>query len=325
MLLFSYLGVYMKAALAQISPVFLDRSATIAKAIDAIKLASSRGASLVVFGETFLPAYPLWLCRTDGARFDANDQKEMHALYLQEAVQIERGDMNAICDAARTHNIWVVLGIAEKPMDRGGHSIYASAVTINNAGTIVSTHRKLMPTYEERLAWSPGDAHGLVAHDCHDFRIGTLNCWENWMPLPRAALQAQGVNLHIAIWPGAVVNTKDITRFVARESRSYVLSASTLIRASDIPAHVPHRDRIVTDESETMHNGGSAAANPDGTWLLEPQPDVEDVFVVELERAFIDRERQNFDPSGHYARPELLKLIVDRTRHVNVEFHDDHT
>ena len=313
----------MKAALAQIAPVFLDRSATIAKAIDAIKLASSRGASLVAFGETFLPAYPLWLCRTDGARFDAHDQKELHAFYLREAVQIERGDLNAICDAARAHNIWVVMGIAEKPMDRGGHSIYATAVTINNTGTIVSTHRKLMPTYEERLAWSPGDAHGLVAHDCHDFRIGTLNCWENWMPLPRAALQAQGVNLHIAIWPGAVVNTQDITRFVARESRSYVLSASTLIRASDIPAHIPHRDRIVTDESETMHNGGSAAANPDGTWLLEPQPDVEDVFVVELERAFVDRERQNFDPSGHYARPELLKLIVDRTRHTNVEFIDD--
>jgi nitrilase len=313
----------MKAALAQIAPVLLDRAATIAKAVDAIRLASSKGASLVVFGETFVPAYPLWLSRTDAARFEAEDQKELHALYLQEAVQIERGDLNVICDAARDHNIWVVMGIAEKPIDRAGYSIYATAVTINSEGAIVSAHRKLMPTYEERLAWSPGDAHGLVAHDCNDYRIGTLNCWENWMPLPRAALQAQGVNLHIAIWPGAVSNTRDITRFVARESRSYVLSASTLIRASDIPAHIPHRDRIVSDESETMHNGGSAAANPDGSWLLEPQPDVEDVFMVELERAFVDRERQNFDPSGHYARPELLKLTVDRTRHSNVDFIDD--
>lgn len=312
----------MKAALAQIAPVLLDRDATTAKAIDAIRSASSRGASLVVFGETFLPAYPLWLSRTDGARFDAQDQKELHALYLQQAVQIERGDMNSICDAARANNIWVVMGIAEKPLDRGGHSIYATAATINNEGTIVSTHRKLMPTYEERLAWSPGDANGLVAHDCHDFRIGTLNCWENWMPLPRAALHAQGVNLHIAIWPGAVENTQDITRFIARESRGYVLSASTLIRASDIPAHIPHRDRIVTNESETMHNGGSAAANPDGTWLLEPKPDTEDVFIVELDRGFVDRERQNFDHSGHYARPELLKLSVDRTRHTNARFTD---
>lgn len=312
----------MKAALAQVSPVLLDRVATTAKAVDAIGLAASRGASLVAFGETFLPAYPVWLSRTDSARFDAQDQKELHAMYLQEAVQIERGDLQPICDAAREHGIWVVIGVAERPMDRGGHSIFASAVTINDQGEVVSSHRKLMPTYEERLAWAPGDAHGLVAHDCNGFRIGSLNCWENWMPLPRAAMQALGVNVHIAIWPGGVENTQDITRFVARESRSFVLSASTLIRATDIPQRVPQRDRIVTDESEIMHNGGSAAANPDGSWLLEPQAGVEDVFVVELERGFVDRERQNFDPSGHYARPELLKLMVDRTRHSNVDLVD---
>lgn len=309
----------MKAALAQISPVLLNREATVAKAVDAIQLASSRGASLVAFGETFLPAYPVWLSRTDGARFDAEDQKELHALYLQESVQIERGDLRLICEAARKNSIWIVIGIAERPMDRGGHSIFASAVTINDRGEVVSVHRKLMPTYEERLAWAPGDAHGLVAHECNGFMVGSLNCWENWMPLPRAAMQALGVNLHIAIWPGGVVNTQDITRFLARESRSYVLSASTLIRASDIPSSVPHRDRIVGDESEVLHDGGSAAANPDGSWLLEPQAGVEDVFVVELERGFVDRERQNFDPSGHYARPELLRVVVDRTRYGNAE------
>lgn len=313
----------MKVALAQIAPVLLDRTATIAKAIDAIRLAASKGASLICFGETFLPAYPLWIARLDSSRFDAQDQKELHALYLQEAVQIERGDLNAICEAAKANNIWIVIGIAEKPLDRGGHSIFASAVTINNQGEILSVHRKLMPTYEERLAWSPGDAHGLVAHDFCDFRIGTLNCWENWMPLPRVALQAQGVNLHIALWPGSVINTQDITRFIARESRSYVLSASTLIRASDIPSSIPHHGRIAHDPTEIIHNGGSAAANPDGSWLLEPQPDVEDIFFVDLDRTFVDRERQNFDPSGHYARPDLLRLCVDRTRNTISEFIDD--
>jgi len=313
----------MKAALAQIAPVLLDKSATIDKALDAIKLAASKGAALIAFGETFLPAYPLWISRLDSSRFDAQDQKELHALYLEQAVQIERGDLDPICDAAKAHNIWIVLGIAEKPLDRGGHSIFASAVTINALGEIVSVHRKLMPTYEERIAWSPGDAHGLVAHDCNDFRIGTLNCWENWMPLPRVALQAQGVNLHIALWPGSVDNTKDITRFIARESRSYVLSVSTLIRASDIPSSIPHHNRIAPDPSEIIHNGGSAVANPDGSWLLEPQPDVEEIFIVDLDRSFINRERQNFDPSGHYARPELLKLVVDRTRQRNVEMMDE--
>ncbi len=313
----------MNIALAQVAPVFLDRKRTIQKTVDTINAASARNAKLVAFGETFLPAYPLWLARTDSSRFDAQDQKELHALYLQESVQIERGDLAPICKAALENQIWVVIGIAEKPADRGGHSVFASAVTINDKGEIVSVHRKLMPTYEERLAWSPGDAHGLVAHDCNQFKIGTLNCWENWMPLPRATFQSLGVNLHIAIWPGSVDNTKDITRFIARESRSYVLSASSVIRASDIPKTVPYRDRIVTHESEVLHNGGSAIANPDGSWLLEPQPDKEEVFIVELDRSFVYRERQNFDPSGHYSRPELLKLMVDRTRHTNTQFIDD--
>ncbi|MEM9373837.1 MAG: carbon-nitrogen hydrolase family protein, partial [Planctomycetota bacterium] len=304
----------------------LDRDATTRKALASIREAASKGATLVAFGETFLPAYPVWLSRTDGARFDADDQKELHARYLDQAVTIELGHLNPLIEASREHNIWIVIGVAERPRDRAGYTVYASAVTISPAAGVVSVHRKLMPTYEERLAWGIGDAHGLIAHDVEaagdHFRLGSLNCWENWMPLPRAALQAQGVTLHVAIWPGDVVNTHDITRYVARESRAYVLSASSIIRASDIPASVPSRDRIVIDESATLHNGGSAAANPDGTWLLEPQADTEGVFVVELDPAFVRRERQNFDPSGHYSRPELLSLNVDRRRHTTTTFRD---
>lgn len=312
----------MLAALAQLAPVLLDRETTTCKAVDAIRYAASQGASLIVFGETFLPAYPVWLSRTDASRFDSDDQKELHALYLDQAVTIERGHLNPIIEASREHNIWIVVGIAERPLDRAGHTIYASAVTISPTAGVASVHRKLMPTYEERLAWGVGDAHGLRAHDCQDFRIGTLNCWENWMPLPRAALQAQGVTLHIAIWPGEVANTQDITRYIARESRAYVLSASSLIRATDIPKSTPHRDRIVRNESEILHNGGSAAANPDGSWLLEPQANSEGVFIVELDPAFVRRERQSFDPAGHYSRPELLNLNVDRRRHTIASFKD---
>lgn len=310
----------MKAALAQIAPVLLNRAATTLKIVNAVNQSAARGASLIAFGETVLPGYPLWTSRSDGARFDALDQKELHACYLDQAVQIERGDLNSLCEAAKAGNIWVVVGVAENPLDRAGHSIFACAVTINNQGEIVSIHRKLMPTFEERLSWSSGDAHGLVAHDCFEFRIGSLNCWENWMPLTRAALYAQGVNIHIALWPGSTENTRGITQFIARESRSYVLSASSIIRASDIPQITPHRSRFVSDETEIIHNGGSSVANPDGSWLLEPQPDIEDVFIVDLDRNFVDRERMNFDPSGHYARPELLELKVDRRRIASVNF-----
>jgi nitrilase len=206
----------MRLAIAQLSPILLDRPRTTAKIADAVRDAASRHAALVCLGETLLPAYPFWLSRTDAARFNADDQKELHALYLDHAVTIERGDLEPIQIAARAGNIAVILGVAERPPDRG-HTLYCSRVFIGPAGDILSVHRKLMPTYEERLAWGIGDAHGLVTHPVHEFTVGALNCWENWMPLPRAALYAQGEDLHVALWPGSARLTADITRFIARE------------------------------------------------------------------------------------------------------------
>jgi nitrilase len=312
----------MKAALCQIAPVLLDRAATLDKVAGVIRDAASQGATLACFGEIVVPGYPLWLERTDGARFDSDLQKQIHARYLREAVCIEAGDLEPAQDAARDAKCWVVLGVAERPRDRGGHTIYCSRIVIDDRGRIASVHRKLMPTYEERLAWGVGDGHGLVVHEVGGFTLGALNCWENWMPLARAALYAQGETLHVAIWPGGEHNTREITRFIARESRSYVLSASAIVRARDIPADFPARDRIVQSEDEVILNGGSAAAGPNGEWLLEPQAGEEGVFVIDLDPDFVRRERQNFDPSGHYARPDVLRLTVDRRRQRPVDFID---
>ncbi|RMF71902.1 MAG: carbon-nitrogen hydrolase family protein, partial [Planctomycetota bacterium] len=231
----------MKVAIAQIAPVFLDRDATIARVVASIAKAARQGAALVAFGESLVPAYPIWPSRTDGAKFDDAMQKQMHALYLEQAVCIERGHLDPIADAARDHRIAVVLGITERPLDRGGHSLYCTRVVISDAGEILSVHRKLMPTYEERLCWGVGDGAGLVTHEIGEFTVGALNCWENWMPLARAALYAAGENLHVMLWPGCRRLTHEITRFVARESRSFVISASGLIRCEDIPASVPQR------------------------------------------------------------------------------------
>ncbi|MFB3429483.1 MAG: carbon-nitrogen hydrolase family protein [Phycisphaerales bacterium] len=311
----------MRVAIGQISPVFLDRARTVEKVKQTISEAADAGASLVAFGETLVPAYPLWLGRTGGARFDDDDQKTLHALYLREAVDIRRGDLDAICSLCAQRGIATVLGVAELGSDRGGHTIYCSAVFIGSDGAIGSVHRKLMPTYEERLSWGVGDGHGLRVHPVGPFTVGALNCWENWMPLARTALHGQGENLHIAIWPGCERLTRDITRFVALEGRSYVVSASSIIREQDIPAGVPLRDRMV-EPGEAVYDGGSCIAAPDGSWLVEPVMGEERLIVAELDPELVRRERQNFDPSGHYARPDVLRLDVDRRRDAGTRFQD---
>ncbi len=307
-------------ALAQISPIWLDKHGTIEKIQKSIVEASSKGAELVVFGETLLPGYPFWVSLTDGAQFDATVQKEIHAHYAQNAIVISNGDLDTICQLAKEYKISIYIGIIERPMDRGGHSLYASLVYIDQQGEIKSVHRKLQPTYEERLTWAPGDGNGLRVHSLKAFTVGGLNCWENWMPLPRAALYGQGENLHVAVWPGSDYNTKDITRFIARESRSYVISVASLMHKEDFPSGTPHLDKILAKAPDVLANGGSCVAGPDGEWVLEPVLHKEGILIETLDFNRVLQERQNFDPVGHYSRPDVTQLSVNRARQSTVSF-----
>ncbi|MDH4018935.1 MAG: hypothetical protein OEU84_04985, partial [Xanthomonadales bacterium] len=194
----------LRVSLAQISPHWLDRAATLGKVDDFVREAAGQGSQLIAFGEGLVPGYPFWPELTNGAEFESSVQKDLFAHYSSQAVDIDRGDLQGLCETADQHSIAIYLGCIERAADRGGQSLYASLVYINASGQIKSVHRKLCPTYEERLVWSAGDGHGLRVHDLHGFRVGGLNCWENWMPLPRSALYAQGENVHVAVWPGSV-------------------------------------------------------------------------------------------------------------------------
>ncbi|MEM7572601.1 MAG: carbon-nitrogen hydrolase family protein [Bacteroidota bacterium] len=309
--------------MAQIAPVWLDKTRTLEKVMDYVQKAADQGVEMVVFGESLLPGYPFWLSITNGSAFNDQVQKEIHAHYLREAVSIEAGDLDALCQLAAQRSIAVYLGTIERPLDRGAHSCYCSLVYIDPKGQIQSVHRKLQPTYEERLCWSPGDGHGLQVHSLKGaFRVGGLNCWENWMPLSRTALYAQGMNVHVAAWPGGDHNTHDLTRFIAKESRSYVLSVCGLMSKAMIPAEVPHADKMIANAPAWMANGGSAIAAPDGEWVIEPILHEEGLFTAELALQKIYEERQNFDPTGHYSRPSITRLEVNRERQKLVDFRD---
>jgi nitrilase len=308
--------------LAQIAPVWLKRDATLAKIIDYVERAARQGCRLVVFGEALLPGYPFWVELTNGAVFNSAVQKDIHAYYLEQAVQIEAGHLDSLCAAAARLGIAVMVGCIERPRDRGGYSVYCSCVYIDALGQIQPVHRKLMPTYEEHLTWSPGDGHGLRTHRLDAFTVGGLNCWENWMPLSRAALYAQGEDLHVAIWPGNVRNTDDLTRFIAKEGRLFSVAVSGLMRREDFPADTPHLDLILAHCPALLANGGSCIAGPDGQWIVEPAVSDEVLLVATLDQRAVRRERQNFDLAGHYGRPDVTRLVVNRSRQGIATFED---
>ena len=300
----------------------MQREATLEKVIDQIEAAAREGCGLVAFGEALVPGYPFWVERTEGAKFESPLQKELYAHYVEQAVCIEQGDLDRVCGAARQHGIAVYLGIMERAANRGGHSLYCTMVYVDAKGEIGSAHRKLMPTYEERLVWAIGDGNGLRTHKLGPFTVGGLNCWENWLPLPRAALYAQGEDLHVAIWPGNRRNTEEITRFMAREGRSYVVSVSGLMRKSDIDSSLPHAELLRETADEWMANGGSCVAGPDGEWVLEPVTNEESLSIVELDHQRVLEERHSLDVAGHYSRPDVVRLKVNRKRQATAEFDD---
>ena len=308
-------------ALAQIAPVWFDREKTLAKVRERIVEAADKGSDLITFGEALVPGYPFWLEYSNVTAFNSSFHKQFHAEYVNQAICIERGDLKDICEIAREKRVAIYLGVIERPADRG-ESVYASLVYIGKNGEIGSVHRKLMPTYDERLTWAVGDGHGLRVHELGEFTVGGLNCWENWMPLARTSLYAQGEDLHVAIWPGSLRNTKDITRFIALESRSFVASVSSLMRKSDLPARLPGIDILVENAPEFLANGGSCIAGPDGEWVIEPFCDEETLLVATIEHKRVREERQNFDATGHYSRPDVLKLKVNRKRQTAASFDD---
>jgi nitrilase len=305
----------MKVAACQFAPVFLDTSTSLAKMLGVLQEAAGAGAEVIAFPETALPGYPGWLSGTGGARFDDDEQKTAFAHYLDAAIEREGPEIAQLTEAARDLRVHLAVGFVERGTVRGRGSTWASLLQVSPS-LDPTVHRKLVPTYEERLAWAHGDANELTTHDLprtSEHRVGALNCWENWMPLARAALYEQGEDVHVSIWPGSPALTKDISRFTAREGRVFVVASSGVLHAKDIPDSFPLKQQwIDAVGSEVLHGGGSRIVAPTGEELAALEEPVEGICYAELDWSVQRAERQNFDVAGHYSRPDLLQLQIRR-------------
>ncbi|MFX1254448.1 MAG: carbon-nitrogen hydrolase family protein [Promethearchaeota archaeon] len=296
----------------QITPIFLDAQKTWKKLAQYIREAKSNGAELVTWGETLIPGYPIWLARSGGAKFNDAQQKAVYAKYWQEAIKLDKSliieEMKAL---AKELELMLMGGIAEKE----GGSIYCTLLTINQEGQILGRHRKIKPTYEERLVWADGDGLGLKTYPLKEVRVGGLNCWENWLPLARAALHLQEEIIHVAVWPGSFGLTQDITRFIALEGRSWVISTSGLLRPTDF-SHLTEKEfpmkHTMEVHSKSWQNGGSMIVDPTGKTVAGPLMDKEGIVYADVDPIIAIQERQNFDISGHYSRFDIFNKPCSR-------------
>jgi len=298
-----------KLAVVQHPPVLLDRHATIERALKLLEETAGAGASLVVFPEAFVPGYPAWIWRLR----PGGDMKQSDALYgllMENAVDVERGDLAPLCEAAKHHGLTVVCGINERESDLGRSTLYNTIVVIGPDGTLLNKHRKLMPTNPERMVWGFGDASGLRAVDTPAGRVSTLICWENYMPLARYALYAQGVEVYIAPtydngdgWIGSL-------QHIAREGRCWVVGSGNALRAADIPDGFPGKTALYPDASEWVNQGDSVVVAPGGKISAGPLRHEIGILYAEVDPAQIASARRNFDVVGHYSRPDLFELHV---------------
>lgn len=300
----------MKIAVIQAAPVYLDPKATCCKAIALLREAADAGARLCVFPEVYLSGYPIWL-RAPAVATDDALLKQGHVAYLKSAVSACGPELSAIAAAAAKHDVFVAIGFVEG--NGSGGSVYAALAAIHPQHGIVNVHRKMKPTFYERLIWSDGDGHGLQVHNWQGVKLGALNCFENWLPLARQALYAQGEHLHIATWPGDLDVTENISQFIAMEGRIYVASASGLLRTSDIPKAFPLYQHV-TEGRDIINNGGSMIVAPDGAIVAGPVVDREAILYADIDLDRVLAEHLKRDPAGHYDRRDIFELSVNRTR-----------
>ena len=297
-------------AVVQHPPVLLRRKETLERAVALLEEAAGQGAALVSFPEAWVPGYPEWLWRLRPGT-DYTLTGDLHRLLLENAVVLERGDLRAVERAARRLRVTVVMGIHELDGKFSRGTLYNTVVIIGPDGQLLNRHRKLMPTNPERMVWGMGDASGLRVVETPSGRVGALICWENYMPLARFALYAEGLDIYVApTWdsgPGWLATMQHI----ALEGRCWVVGNGTAMRGRDIPESFPRSD-MFPDLEEWFNAGDSVIVSPSGKIVAGPLHEEHGILYAECDPAQSAAARRTLDVAGHYSRPDVFRFEVNR-------------
>lgn len=298
-----------KAAIVQ-AEVAPDLNAGLALTRQLALEAAGQGAQLIVFPETWIPGYPAWLdCCRDAGLWNHSPVKHVFTRIAENSIAVPGPAFDDLAQTAREAKATLVVGISERVAKGPGRgTLYNSLLTIGPDGRLLNHHRKLMPTYTERLIWGAGDVEGLRSVDTPVARVSALVCWEHWMPLARQALHESGEDVHVAVWPTVHEMHQLASRQYAFEGRCFVLASGGLMRASALPVELePHPERV-TGPDQWILRGGSAIIGPDGRFVVEPVFDEPAILVADLDLDRCRAENMTLDVAGHYHRPELFEF-----------------
>lgn len=310
-----------KVAIVQEPPVFLDRDKTVEKAAHWIRKTAGDGAELVVFSEAFIAGYPAWIWRLKpGGDWGLSEQ--LHARLLDNAVQLGSDQLSPLQDAAREMGVTVVCGVNERDSETSRATLYNTVLTIGPEGNLFNRHRKLMPTNPERMVWGFGDGSGLRVVDTPIGRVGSLVCWENFMPLARYALYAQGTEIYIAPTYDSGDKWIRSLQHIAREGGCWVLGAGNVLRVQDLPSDFPELERLYPDSSEWINQGDSVVISPTGELVSGPLRREIGVVWAEIDIGQAAAAKRSLDIVGHYARPDIFTLQVNTSEQHPVLFNE---
>jgi nitrilase len=297
-----------KVAAVQATPVFLNRDATVEKACRLIEEAGREGASLVAFPEAFIPAYPDWVWAVPAG--EDRLLGDVYAELVANAVTIPDDATDRLCQAAREAGTYVVMGVNEINAEASYGSLYNTLLYIDAQGQIMGKHRKLVPTGGERLVWAQGDGSTFDVYDTPFGRLGGLICWENYMPLARYAMYAQGIQIYVAATWDRGEPWLSTLRHIAKEGRVFVLGCCIAMRKDDIPDHYAFKQKFYSGVGEWINTGDSAIVNPDGDIIAGPVGMKEEILYAEIDTRHMSGRKWELDVAGHYARPDVFELIV---------------